>query len=122
MEGELTFEAGIQKVDSYLDDLLNFLETQQRLSNAKMFIASYTAILRLSDEQDKSAELYDIYQDRIRHFIKKVFEPKIQKKCNDSREFLEEYCNQWKKFTLFIFTLKKLFDYLDRYYLKNAGQ
>jgi len=63
-----------------------------------------------------------VYQDRIKAFIKNVYEPSIKKKVGDHREFLEEYCKMWKKFTLFIFTIKKLFDYLDRYYLKNAGQ
>ena len=63
-----------------------------------------------------------MFQDRIKDFIKNVFVANIKKKVGDHREFLEEYCKYWKKFTLFIFTLKKLFDYLDRYYLKNAGQ
>jgi hypothetical protein len=39
----------------------------------------------------------------------------------DSQEFLQEYVKQWKKFTIFVMVMKKMFDYLDRYFLKNAG-
>ena len=38
-----------------------------------------------------------------------------------SQEFLKEYCEQWKKFAIFTFCMKKIFEYLDRYHLKNAG-
>jgi len=86
---------------------------------------SYSGILRLSDEQDKSAELYDVYQQRLTMFITSTVEVNLRKKRasygSDSREFLQEYCSQWKKFTIYVFTLKKQFDYLDRYFLKNAG-
>jgi len=39
----------------------------------------------------------------------------------DSQEFLQEYVKKWKKFTIFVMVMKKMFDYLDRYFLKNAG-
>jgi hypothetical protein len=48
--------------------------------------------------------------------------PSIQAKVGDSNQFLEEYIAQWKKFSIFTFSMKKLFDYLDRYYLKNGSE
>jgi len=43
-------------------------------------------------------------------------------KIGESRELLEEYVRQWKKYTIFTFSMKKMFDYLDRYYLKNGSE
>jgi len=81
---------------------------------------TYTCIVRLSDEQDESHKLYDIYTNMIEIYIKKRLQAALQTKSN-SHEFLEEYVKQWKKFTIFVMAMKKMFDYLDRYFLKNAG-
>lgn len=34
---------------------------------------------------------------------------------------LKEYVSLFKKFNIFTFSMKKMFDYLDRYYLKNGN-
>jgi len=39
--------------------------------------------------------------------------------AGDSRDFLSEYHRHWKNFTIYTFCLRKMFDYLDRYVLKN---
>ncbi len=39
----------------------------------------------------------------------------------DSKEFLEALSFEWKQFTIFVFAMRKIFDYLDRYHLKNKG-
>ena len=82
---------------------------------------TYTCIVKLSDEYDKSAELYEIYIQRIEAFIRDRVSKALQTKMGDSKEFLSEYCAQWKKFATFVFCMKKMFDYLDRYHLKNQG-
>jgi hypothetical protein len=46
--------------------------------------------------------------------------PTIAKKQGQSKEFLEEYCKQWDQWTLLVLAMKKMFDYLDRYFLKNG--
>ena len=43
----------------------------------------------------------------------------IDFKYGNSREFLDEYNKQWNKYTILVLTMKKVFDYLDRFYLKN---
>jgi hypothetical protein len=40
----------------------------------------------------------------------------------DSKVFLESLSYEWKKFTIFAFAMRKIFDYLDRYFLKNKGE
>ena len=32
---------------------------------------------------------------------------------------MDEYNKQWNKYTILVLTMKKVFDYLDRFYLKN---
>jgi hypothetical protein len=43
-------------------------------------------------------------------------------RVGDSRDLLEEYVDQWNKYTILTFSLKKMFDYLDRYYLKSGSE
>lgn len=48
--------------------------------------------------------------------------PALKRHINNSRAFVEEVNEQWKQFTMYVFSMKKMYDYLDRYYLKNGGQ
>ena len=34
--------------------------------------------------------------------------------------FIEEYANQWGQYALYLFSMKKLFDPLDRFFLKGT--
>ena len=56
------------------------------------------------------------------NYLKEVYLPAIDAKAGDSREFLEEYVQQWKNFSLFLFQMTKLVSYLDKYHLKTANQ
>lgn len=44
----------------------------------------------------------------------------MQHKSGESAEFLAEYVKQWNQYTLYTFSVIKMFNYLDRYYLKNS--
>jgi len=35
--------------------------------------------------------------------------------------FLKEYTEQWRKYTLLVHYVAKIFNYLDRYHLKNSN-
>jgi hypothetical protein len=45
----------------------------------------------------------------------------IMTKISDSKEFLIEYIRQWRNYTVFIYSLNKVMQYLDRFHLKNQG-
>jgi len=83
---------------------------------------TYTCIVRLCDEYDKAADLYIEYQSLLDNYITHKIYPNIQSKVGDSKEFLAEYVQQWKNYTIFTFSMKKMFEYLDRYYLKNGAE
>jgi len=80
---------------------------------------SYTCIVRLCDENDAAEDLFVLFKKYLTNYIDKEAYPPIQSKLGDTREFLAEYINQFKQFTLFLQSIKKMFEYLDRYYLRN---
>jgi len=45
----------------------------------------------------------------------------LNSKKGASAQFLAEYNTLFKKYTLMVFTLYKIFCYLDKYFLKNAN-
>jgi hypothetical protein len=47
---------------------------------------------------------------------------RLGKVTGDPATFLREYVNEWKKYSLFVFSNKKMFDYLDKFYLKTNSQ
>jgi cullin 1 len=76
----------------------------------------------LCDEADKAKDLYDIYKQRLKKYILDKVIPNVSKKQGNSQEFLKEYCKQWDQWTLLVLAMKKMFDYLDRYFLKNGQE
>jgi len=57
----------------------------------------------------------------MKNYVLNNVAPKIEEKSADSKEFLNEYVVQWNNFSLFLFCMKKLMVYLDRYHLKTAN-
>lgn len=57
----------------------------------------------------------------MKNYVLTNVAPKIEDKSSDSNEFLKEYTHQWNNFSLFLFCMKKLMVYLDRYHLKTAN-
>ena len=119
---DITLQMGEQEIDKFSGFILEYLSTQKYSYTPKMYMKAYTFIVRLCDEYDMASDLYRKYLNLFQLFIDKHVLPAIQNKAGDSREFLAEYIIQWKKFTIFTFSMKKLFDYLDRYYLKNGAE
>ena len=81
---------------------------------------TYAAIVTLCDESDLGAELFAIYQQKLNDYISTEVYPALQHKSGESAEFLAEYVKQWNQYTLYTFSVIKMFNYLDRYYLKNC--
>lgn len=121
MNDELTLADGEREIDNYLQILFNYLDTGIMKQNPRQYMKTYSCIVKLSDEFDKSAELYELYKQRIEHYIQNRVNRALQAQMGRSQEFLREYCDQWRKFALFVYCMKKIFEYLDRYHLKNAG-
>ena len=46
----------------------------------------------------------------------------LAKLKDNSKEFLREYNDQWKKYTMYARSLVNVFKYLDQYYLRGQGE
>lgn len=113
---------GIKEIDAYLDCIYTYLRTGKSNLRPKQYMRTYTYIVKLSDESDQAEDLYEIYKTKLTEYINRVVNPAINTKINNSREFLVEYVQQWKQYSILVFAAKKMFDYLDRYYLKNGAE
>ena len=47
--------------------------------------------------------------------------PSCMKLINSSKDFIKEYALQWKNYSFYYYSMKRMFEYLDRFYLKNLG-
>jgi hypothetical protein len=76
-------------------------------------------VLRLCDELDKAKDLNEYYRNTLNSQLEKRIVPEILKYREDA--LLKEYVRQYKNFTILVHFMRKMFSYLDRYYLKNSN-
>ena len=66
--------------------------------------------------------MYGFFRETMSKFIKNKSVPECAKKEKESsKDFIKEYANQWKDYTLYFYSIYKIFSYLDRFYIKNLG-
>jgi cullin 1 len=76
-------------------------------------------VLRLCDENDKAKELNDYFRTTLQDHISKTIVPRLQ---NLKEEILlQAFVKQWNNYTILVHFMRKMFNYLDRYYLKNTN-
>ncbi len=71
------------------------------------------------DQQDNGAKLHQLYVSTIESYIKKDALAYINSR--PKVEFLEAFVKVWENYTMFAKLLDKMFDYLNRYFLKNQS-
>jgi hypothetical protein len=69
MYDDLTLADGEREIDNYLKILFDYLDTGIMKQNPRQYMKTYSCIVKLSDEFDKSAELYEIYKQRIDSYV-----------------------------------------------------
>ena len=69
MNDDISLADGEREIDNYLKILFNFLDTGKLKQDPKQYMRTYTCIVKLSDEYDLSAELYEIFKQRIDQYI-----------------------------------------------------
>lgn len=115
-----TLEMADQLITEYCQQILLFLETGKLQIKPAMYMQCYDVVVRLSDEMSLSEQLYTLYKQKIDEMLTRV-ESKVQAKVSDSKEFLIEYLQQWRNYTIYVYSLNKIMQYLDRFHLKNQG-
>lgn len=74
-------------------------------------------VLKICDELDKAKELHDYFKKKLAEHIQKVVLASLERK--EEEVLLKYYIKQWKDYTILVHFMRKMFVYLDRYYLKN---
>lgn len=105
----------------YVEKVQTYLSTGTMNMKPKFYMDVYSAFVSMCDEHDKGSDLYHLYKEIMRNYINQEILPHINSKVGDSAGMLKEYVSLFKKFNIFTFSMKKMFDYLDRYYLKNGN-
>ena len=81
---------------------------------------TYACVVKLSDDNEGLSDLYKLYKDKVKNYLDKINQTLVAK-SSDTREFLKEYTDLWNKYTIYVYSLNRIFDYLDRFYLKVPG-
>jgi hypothetical protein len=65
MDEAITLEDGKREIDIYISKIFEFLETGKMNLNPKQYMKTYSCIIKLSDELDMGADLYNIFREKI---------------------------------------------------------
>jgi cullin 1 len=74
-------------------------------------------VLKVCDELDKAKELHDYYKTKLESHIRMNVLSELEGK--EEETLLKVFIKEWKDYTILVHFLRKMFNYLDRYYLKN---
>lgn len=74
-------------------------------------------VLKICDELDKAKELHDYFKSKLESHIKMNVVSELEGK--EEEVLLRHFIKLWKDYIILVHFLRKMFNYLDRYYLKN---
>ena len=117
-----TIDDGLKQINKISGVYLDYIKTQAAGVAPKAFMLAYSVIVKLCDQDEGSQQLFNHYIQKMKAYITEIIIPQIDSKSGDSKEFLTEYVKQWENFSLYLFCMKRLVVYLDRYHLKTANQ
>jgi cullin 1 len=122
----IKFDEGYAKVyNTGIKPFLTLIEDEKReFFKAKEFVELYDLIFKMCIQRDPynhSEPMYEKYKEAIKHYLlEKVTEGFEKVKNSHETAFLKEWTMRWKKQTLVVKGMSKLFMYLDRFYTVNT--
>ena len=103
---------------NYVDKVLAFLNgTSDRVTNNSDYMKVYNLMLYQCDQEDNNNHLYNYFERIINSYIVDHLIPFTKGKQGE--QMLEAFVKCWQNFSMFSKLMEKMFDYLNRYYLKN---
>lgn len=113
-------EAAKQIRDSYINKVLAFMKGESaRVVSNKEYMRVYGIVMNQCDQQDNGAKLHTLYLQTLESYIRK--DALAYMNSRPRVEFLEAFVKVWENYTMFAKLLDKMFDYLNRYFLKNQS-
>ena len=122
-EEDADFQKDIAIVQrEYVDKVLAHLRGQSdQITNMKQFQENYKILLDQCDQKDNNKGMHKYYKQIIKRYIIQDLIPYTEQ-GEQGEEFLVRFCKFWTNFAKFAKVIEKLFDFLNRYYLKNQSQ
>ena len=90
-----------------------------RVVSNKEYVRVYGIVMNQCDQQDNGQKLHQLYLTTLESYIKKDALTYINSR--PKVEFLEAFVKVWEDYTMFAKLLDKMFDYLNRYFLRNQS-
>ena len=115
----MSFEEAIAYIEeNYVGRVLAYLRgDQKRVVNNKQYMEVFSLVVHQCDVEDKNAQLHAYYEETCVKYIQKELRPFLVNQTGQN--MLERFVTCWEKFTTFSKCMEKMFEYLNRFYLKN---
>ena len=111
--------AGIK--NSLIDNVLKFLETEvfeNRTNSA--YVNAYSKVLDLADIDENGKYLYLYYKKIIKDYTVNIVKAELA--SLKGVQLLRRLAFRWKNHKMLVYWMRKIFCYLDRYYIKNSNE
>lgn len=103
----------------YVDRVFGFLRGEfTYVSRAKDFVKVHEVVMHQCDSEDNGGKLYQYFQQIIKQYIEQEALVYIREHA-EKGELLNAFVKTWDNFAMLSKLMDRMFDYLNRYYLKN---
>lgn len=119
MSSEL--EIGLRSIQTeQIDYLIAYLDTGVfNNKNNSAYMKAYSLVYTLADKDDCSDKVYDYYIDTIKYYTKGVYDNELNRL--QGPQLLDSLIRRWENHKIFVYWMRKIFTYLDRYHVKNKN-
>lgn len=117
----MTVEQGLKLIaDQRVQPLLNYLKTDvfEKKTNVT-FMMAYSVVVQFCEQETDSVKLYSYYKRVIENYCE---ESVVLVKGCTGEELLEKLAKLWDKQTILVFWMRRVFQYLDRYFTQSCVQ
>jgi len=114
----MTVEQGLELIqEERVAPLLKYLKTGAFENKTNMtFMKAYSVVVQFADKEPTAPKLYAYYTKVISDFCTEVMP---QLKVLTGEEFLRKLAELWQKQTILVFWMQRVFQYLDRLFIKK---
>ena len=106
---------------SLIENVLKYLETGkfENRTNA-VYVNAYSKVLELADIDENGKHLYRYYKNIIQRYTTCVVKAELL--FLRGVDLLKKLALRWQNHKMLVYWMRKIFNYLDRYYIKNANE
>lgn len=98
--------------------ILAFLRDRStKMVTNREYMLIYDTVQHQCDTEDNNEHLYAFFENAVKSYIKNELHTKMRDKSGEA--LIRAYVECWTDYTLYAKLMDKMFDYLNRYYLKN---